>query len=400
MPSITLTDLAADTWTDSSSLDAASFGWPAGGHAWSVTKRTLRGGRREGVDLVVVDNGALSLAIVPTRGMGLWRGRYRGDELGWISPVLDGPVNPAFVHLADRGGLGWLDGFDELMVRCGLSNNGAPYESVTTNPDGSIARHTMHGLHGRVANIPAHHVSVHVDDAPPHAITVEGRVAESTIFHAQVEMTTRITTEPGSNRLVVRDEFANRSESPGSMQLLYHWNFGPPYLGEGSEFAAPIESLAPRDARAVDGLGHWTTYGPPEPGFAEQVYLARLRGEGPDGRTLALLKAKGGSKAVVLRFRTAQLPCFTLWKNTRGLREGYVTGLEPATNYPNPRPFEEARGRVVPLPPGGKYLAETTLEVLDQAEAIAAIEAEIAALQAQGSATIHPRPVEPFTSAG
>ena len=385
MATFTLTDLANDTWADSFALDAAGLGL-ASDHAWSVTKRTLRGGRREGVDLIVLDNGSLSMTIVPTRGMGLWRGRYRDDELAWTSPVLDGPVNPAFVHLADRGGLGWLDGFDELMVRCGLESNGAPYEG--------------HGLHGRIANIPAHHVSVHVDDAPPHAITVEGRVAESTLFLTQIEMTTKITTEPGSNRLVVRDEFVNRSDSPGSMQLLYHWNFGPPYLGEGSEFAAPIEALSPRDPRAVEGLDRWQTYGPPEPGFAEQVYLARLRGEGPEGRTLALLKARGGDKAVVLRFRTSELPCFTLWKNTRGLREGYVTGLEPATNFPNPRPFEEARGRVVPLPPGGTYLAETTLEVLDQAEAIAAVEAEIAALQAQGPTTIHPRPVEPFAPAG
>jgi hypothetical protein len=318
--------------------------------------------------------------------MGLWRGRHRGDDLAWASPVLDGPVHPAFVQLADRGGLGWLDGFDELMVRCGLASNGPPSGG--------------YGLHGRVANIPAHHVSVHVDEAPPHTITVEGRVAESTLFFTQVEMTTRISTEPGSNRLVVVDEFVNRADSPGSMQLLYHWNFGPPYLGEGAEFAAPIEALAPRDARAVEGLGRWSTYASPEPGFAEQVYFARLRGDGPDGRTLALLKAPGGAKGVVLRFRVSELPCFTLWKCTRGLREGYVTGLEPATNYPNPRPIEEARGRVVALPPGGTYRAETTLEVLDGPDAVAAVEAEIAAIQAQGVPTIHPGPIEPFSPTG
>lgn len=397
MATFILTDLADDTRAEPSELDASRLGL-AGEHAWSVARRTLRGGRRDGVDLIVLDNGALSMTIVPTRGMGLWRGSYRGDALGWTSPVLDGPVHPAFVNLGDRGGLGWLDGFDELLVRCGLSNNGAPYEEVARNPDGSVARHVLHGLHGRIASIPAHHVSVHVDDVPPHAITVEGRVAESTLFFAQVEMTTRITTEPGSNRVVVRDEFVNRSDSPGSMQLLYHWNFGPPYLGEGSEFAAPIETLAPRDARAVEGLDRWPIYEAPEPGFAEQVYLAKLLGEDPEGRTLAMLGTGDGRKAVVLRFRTSELPCFTLWKCTRGPREGYVTGLEPATNYPNPRPFEEARGRVIPLAPGGTYLAETTLEVLDQPEAIAAVKAEIATLQSRKNPTIHPRPVEPFTA--
>ncbi len=399
MPSFPLTDLARDLWIDTFDLSGADIGLTTP-TPWSVTKRTLRGGRRDGVDLVRLDNGALSVAIVPTRGMGIWKGAYRGDDLGWRSPVVDGPVHPSHVHLSERGGLGWLDGFDELLVRCGLANNGGPYEVAVPGPDGSPARHVVHGLHGRIANIPAHFVAVHVDDRPPHAITIEGRVAESSLFFAQVEMTTKITIIPGSNRLVVRDEFVNRSDRPGSIQLLYHWNFGPPYLGAGSRFAAPIETLAPRDARAVEGLGHWSTYGPPEPGFTEQVYLAHLRGEGPEGRTLVMLRAPDEPKAVVLRFQRSRLSCFTLWKNTAGLRDGYVTGLEPATNFPHPRPFEEHRGRVVSLDPGGDYLVETTLEVLDTNEAIAAVDAEIQAIQAQGPPTIHPRPVEPFAPEG
>ena len=43
------------------------------------------------------------------------------------------------------------------------------------------------------------------------------------------------------------------------------------------------------------------------------------------------------NRAVVLRFHRDQLPGFTLWKNTAGPRDGYVSGLEPASNYPNPR---------------------------------------------------------------
>ena len=328
--------------------------------------------------------------------MGLWKGAFRGDALGWASPVVDGPVHPSHVRTGDLGGIGWLEGFDELMVRCGLDHNGGPYETTVLSPDGMVARHVLHGLHGRVANIPAHFVAVHVDDEPPHAITVEGRVAESTLFLAQLELTTRITTVPGSNRLVVRDEVANLSDKPGEFQLLYHWNFGPPYLGAGATFAAPIETLVPRDARAAEGIGHYATYGPPEPGFAEQAYLCHLHADPVDGRTLALLRAPNEPKAVVLRFRRAELPCFTLWKNTGGLRDGYVTGLEPATNFPHPKPFEKERGRVVVLPPGGRHVAETTLEVLDTNEAIIAALDEIRALQSRGLPKIHPRPVEPF----
>ena len=57
---------------------------------------------------------------------------------------------------SDRlSGLGWLSGFDELMCRCGLENNGAP----EFNANGSL----RYGLHGRIANTPAHHVELTVD---------------------------------------------------------------------------------------------------------------------------------------------------------------------------------------------------------------------------------------------
>ncbi len=43
-------------------------------------------------------------------------------------------------------------------------------------------------------------------------------------------------------------------------------------------------------------------------------------------------------RAVVLGFHRDQLPCFTLWKNRAGPRDGHLPGLEPATNDPNHRP--------------------------------------------------------------
>jgi hypothetical protein len=397
MPSFILTDVARDLWVESFSVDGSALELPSA-HAWSVTKRVLRGGRRDGVDLVQLDNGALAMAIVPTRGMGLWKGRYAGDRLGWDSPVADGPVHPAHVNLMNWGGLGWLEGFDELLARCGLENNGAPYGVKAVSPDGS-ERHTTFGLHGKIANIPASFVAVHVDDQPPYAITVEGRVEETKLFGPQVRMTTRISTIPGSNRLKVRDEFENLKDSPCEMQVLYHWNFGPPYLEEGARFVAPVKVMAPRDARAEEGLDHAEVYAGPEPGFAEQVYFFELHGEPAGSRTAAMLRNRAGDKAVVLRFARDELPAFTLWKNTGGRREGYVTGLEPATNYPNPRPIEAARNRVVTLPPGGRHVAETVLEVLNTRDAVARVETEIQTLQRQAAPTIHRRPTEPFSPA-
>ena len=96
-----------------------------GEQACSVKRRTLHGGVREGVDTIEIDNGKFRFIVVPTRGMGLWKGWLGKTEIGWQSPV-KGPVHPQFVPLTDPSGLGWLEGFDELMCRCGLESNGAP----------------------------------------------------------------------------------------------------------------------------------------------------------------------------------------------------------------------------------------------------------------------------------
>jgi hypothetical protein len=389
MRTFVLTDASRDAWVESLAVVGEAMG-SAAFRGCSIAKRRLRGGRREGVDLIEVDNGALAFSVVPTRGMGIWKASCGGDRIGWDSPTLDGPINPAFVNLLDLGGIGWLEGFDELLARCGLMNNGAPYREVDS----------IRPLHGRIANIPAWYAAIHVDENPPHEIVVEGRVDESFLFGAGVRMTTRISTTPGSKRMTVRDEFENLKDRPVEMQILYHWNFGPPYLDEGAKLVAPVRTLVPRDPRAVEGLASYDAYGPPEPGFAEQAYFFELHGDAGDGPTVAMLRNKGGDKGVALRYPLGQLPCFTLWKNTAGLREGYVTGLEPGSNYPNPRPFEEARGRVVTLPANGRHVVETVLEALDGHDAVAGVEAEVARLQAVAPPVIHPSPREPFAAGG
>ncbi len=391
MPSILLTDISQNVWVESLAIGPRDLGLPIGAD-WSIVKKTRRGGRGHGVDLIEIRGGDLEFAVVPTRGMGIWRGSYRGDRLGWDSPVTDGPVHPMFVNSAKNGGLGWLDGFDELLARCGLESNGAPY--VETSADG---RQTIVGLHGAIAGLPAHYVSIDIDEKPPYTITIEGRVDESRLFGPHIRMCSKIATVPGSNRLTVTDTFTNLGDSACDLEALYHWNFGPPYLGAGSRFVAPIKTLVPRDTRAVEGLSSYDVYRGPEPGFAEMVYFMELFDR--SGETIVLLQNHAGEKGVALRYQTAGTPAFTLWKCTRVEREGYVTGLEPGTNYPNPKPFEKSRGRVVSLDPGASHTAVISLEILAGSAEIQKITSEIALIAKGRPANVHPGPVEPFCKA-
>ncbi len=382
-----LTDVADDVWLDSFAVGNDSLRLPTP-HDWSVRKRTLRGGLRDGIDLIEVHNGALSYSLLPTRGMGLWRGEYRGNFLGWHSPV-PGPVHPSFVNLSDRGGLGWLTGFDECVCRCGLSFNGPPGD----DPGGATNPLT---LHGRIANLPAQYVEVRVSLDPPFEVSVTGQVEETGLFYPRFRLTASFTTIPGSNRVVVHDVVENLSAQPGEMQLLYHCNFGSPFLEPGSRVVVPVREVAPLTPRAAEGIDTYDTYGPPTAGFAEQVYVYDVLTNG-HGATVAMLYNAAATRGLALRWHRAELPCFTVWKNTAAVEDGYVTGLEPGTNFPNLRPFERQQGRTRLLPPGGRWQANWSLEVHDTAEGVTRVLTEIATLQAHAPAVVHRKPQGRYT---
>jgi hypothetical protein len=299
--------------------------------------------------------------------------------------------------VTDRGGIGWLAGFDEWLCRCGLSSNGPPGEDVHVDALGHTHREHL-TLHGRISNRPAHLVEVLVGLDPPYELSVTGEVDESALFSPHLRLTTTCTTVPGSNRLVLHDVVENCSAQPAELELLYHWNLGPPFLEAGSRVLAPIRELAPLTPRAAEGIATYETCGPPTAGYREQVYVYDLLADG-HGQTLAALVNAAADRCVVLRFNHAELPCFTVWKNTVAVEDGYVTGLEPATNYPNFKAFERQQGRVRVLAPGGRWEVRLAVEVCDSAASVGGVQTEIARLQAHARAQVHRTP-QPRFSAG
>ena len=102
-------------------------------------------------------------------------------------------------------------------------------------------------------------------------------------------------------------------------------------------------------------------------------------------------------KAVLIRFDKSELPTFTQWKKTASIDEGYVTGLEPATDYPNSKIFERQCGRVVKLAPGEKRQSRLSIEVLTDANAVIAAKTEILQLQRKMKRLVHKNPIKKFS---
>jgi len=351
-----------------------------------VSHTTMRGGRRDGVELLTIHDNDFEFSIIPTRGMGIHTAKFRSEMIGWTSPV-EGPVHPKFVPLSEPSGLGWLDGFDELLVRCGLESNGAPQFDET---NGNL----QFGLHGRIANQPAEDVVARIDG---NELCVSAEVRETRLLCYNVALQTEIRTQTGENGFRIRDRIVNRSAKSTTAQLLYHINLGAPLLGEGAQVVCPAVEICPRNDHAAKDIQNWQSYAGPTPGFEEMVYFFQLAAD-DNGQTTALLKSRSGNSGIRVSFNINQLPYFIVWKNTAAEQDGYVTGLEPATNFPNPKSFEAQQGRVIPLDAGGTYEIDLAVHYLRSADQVQTVENKISELADLSKATVHQLPQSAWCS--
>jgi hypothetical protein len=370
------------------SIDARSTAVARGDADWSVRLERLQGGLSDGVDVIWLDNGCTRLAILPTRGMGIWKAQVVDTLLQWKSPV-ERPVHPAFVDQSRRGGIGWLDGFNELICRCGLSWHGAPGTDVVRDADGNVVSEQFLSLHGRIANLAAHDVRVEISD--DGAISVTGVVDEASVFGGKLRLTSTLTTHIGSTTFEISDTVQNLGDAVAEVEMLYHCNIGRPFLGEGATFHIAAEEVAPRDARAVEDLKTWTTYGKPTAGYTEQCYFTKPIAA-DDGRSLAVLRDPAASKAVGIRFDVSTLPWLTLWKNTQPEADGYVTGLEPGSSFPNLKTFERQQGRVISLKSQQSVTFDLSVTVTADEDDTARLIDEVTELQARHDLKLHTVP--------
>jgi len=375
-----LTSAKRDTHAESWQLTSSDFSGYKGDARWSINKRTLHGGKQEGVDLIEVDNGRLQFRVIPTRGMSVLDVTLGDVRLGWNSPVKE-VVHPSHINLHDRGGLGWLDGFNEWMVRCGLSFAGHPGEDKFINNVGDEAVMDL-TLHGKIGNIPASDVIVAVDREAPYRIRIRGRVHEVSFYGPNLEIWTEISTLPGSSTFRIRDVLRNKGTFDEEFQVIYHANFGRPLLGKGARMLSAAKKIVPFNENAAQAIDRQEVYSGPTKGFTEEVYKIYPKAD-KDGNATAVLVNPAGDRGVALSWPVEQLPYLTQWKNNAAENTGYVTGIEPGTGFPHNRSYERKHGRVPKLGPGQSRTFELDFSILSNRSEVN--NAVVAVRQLQGS---------------
>lgn len=375
-----LTD--AESGTEKGNWQVDSQQLKLSGERFSIQQKVLHGGKQEGSKvLTLTSQNGLTIALSPSRGMDLLHVNGHGIRLGWDSPVQD-VVNPAYMNLESRNGTGWLEGFNEMMVRCGFEWTGHP-----VNKDG-----VLYTLHGKAGNTPASKVEVTVDDRAPHEIRIRGLLKEATFKKAKLDTWTELRYVPGSDSFTVHDVLTNQADYPHDYQIIYHSNFGTPILEKDARFIAPLKSVSPFNDYAKKGLDGWDRYGAPTKDFDEMVFNLTPKADS-SGKTVAAVINRKGDKGASIEFDTRQLPLLTMWKNTDTLKQGYVTGIEPGTNYAYPVTIEKEQGRVKQLQPGQSAEFTLTYTLLKDAGAVQKVEERVRQIQGSEAVTVNETPI-------
>jgi hypothetical protein len=274
--------------------------------------------------------GGLRFEVLVDRAMDIGVAEFDDHTVGWRSPT--GFRHPGLHETDAEDGLSWLRSMSGLLVTGGLDHTlfgGEVDAGHYAYPPKTTVRH---GLHGRVANIPARLTGYgeRWTDDGRCVLWAEGEVRQATVFGEHLRLTRRVEAELFGTEIRLTDRVVNAGFDRTPHMLLYHVNVGWPLLDEGSRFEAAIAGTLWRsDSVAEQGASHLVLPGPRR-GFVEQVYEHELTPDA-DGRVRARVVNDRLGRFFEVDVDPREFPAFFEWLN---LREGaYAIGLEPSTHH-------------------------------------------------------------------
>ena len=309
-------------------------------------------GRSRGMRTAEVWTGSgFRFSVYLDRAMDIGPAEYQGKPLAWLHPGLGTPAN------FEPQGFGFLKTFGGgLVTLCGMTHFGRPEQEGIE----------VFGLHGRISHIAAENVHVIKEWAgDTYILSLVGEVRQATLFGENFLLRRTISTSLAAKSLVIEDCVRNEGYRAFSHMMLYHCNFGFPVVSPSSVLMIDDEDVQPRAEIARSGLADYARFGEPVKGYKEQVFFHTPK-VAADGFVTVRLYNRDLDFGIYVRYRAAELPAFTQWKNI-GAGE-YLCGLEPCTNHENSRDNLREQGKLKMLEPGEEIHYRVEIGVMEPAK--------------------------------
>lgn len=325
---------------------------------------TVQEGRANGLRAVEVKNGDLRYLVMADKCLDVAELEYKGMTLSFTSkPGLNGRN-----HFDTNGEEALRSIMGGLFFTCGLQNICGPCSS-----DG-----VDYPMHGRIRTTPAEHLcSDAYWDGEDYVLSVTGEMRESHLFGANLVLRRTVRSVYGSDCIEIIDEVENQTAEEADLMLMYHCNFGYPFLRPGTRLVLPSKSVYGREQWSQDHIDCWPAASVPKDGETEYVFLHELAGDADNHSFAALVNDELGF-GIRLDFDRNVQPYFMEWMSMK--TGDYVIGLEPSNSSVYGRKFHEKEGTMHRIAPFAKETYHLSFTILKDAAAIAACEADRDAL--------------------
>lgn len=330
-------------------IDADAFSRVGNNYQLAGTRhyRLLDGSSRDCRCIDIRTGSGLEYTVVIDRGMDLSLASYCGANLEFLTENAE--AHPSYY---DANRSEWLRTFSGgLLTTCGPCYLGDPCED-----NGEPL-----GLHGRFSTIPARQVCDETD-YEAGIIRITGKMIESHPFGSKLLIRRTISSSFGSSSIRLTDEIQNIGGAPAPLTLLYHVNFGFPFLDEKTQIHVPSVHCSGYDAYSEDRLAERFHMSAPDASRTEKNFLHTFDDRTDQVCARVWNKDLLGGLAVCLKFSPKELPYMTQWmlENTRD----YVNALEPANVPCLSRCDLRGKGLLPMLAPGEKKEFHLEIEVV------------------------------------
>ncbi len=281
---------------------------------YSVRRLQLSEGGGDQMRLIEVQTaGGLQALFLESRALDLYELRFKGVNIGFGSKngLLSGRVVPG----CDTFAASWPGG---MLATCGLRNTGPDCEY----------NNTYHPIHGQIGAMPAEQVSVQLDPEQG-TVTLSGQMRESALFGHNLLLKRKLILPLFGSSIRWEDTVQNEAAEPEPLFLLYHFNFGYPFLSPELQLQFAPGEVIPRTDEAARGLAEHDQISEPVDGCPEQVFFHQpLPGSKPE-ETVRLVRPDL-RMAASLTWLRSELPWLVQWKSMKS--GDYALGIEPSTS--------------------------------------------------------------------
>jgi hypothetical protein len=279
----------------------------------NVTKFIYTEGKAKGTKAIRVNNGiGLDFVVLTDRGMDIGELYFKGELISYMSET--GVVNPCYFN---EKGDQWLRSFGGgFLVTCGLTQVGEPCSFNGEN----------YGLHGNISNIPASEVSYCNRILGQNGyVTIRGEVHQAKHQGENLLLDRTIKVNNLENKLLINDRICNNGLVSQPLMILYHYNFGFPFLRPGFKILADIdinESIG-LDEYSRANIHTYNDFYTPRAMREDLTIAHRLK----TGQVVL----QGKTSKIKLLYNTEHLPFMGQWKHL--CKREYVLGIEPCNNH-------------------------------------------------------------------